>query len=82
MRRSGATAIFCYAADMSRDKSGTSARLETFHYIIDATCIQEIALRDLVVLTVQDLTEALDGIGDLYVFTGQVGKLLCHVERL
>ena len=51
-------------------------------YIIDASGIQEVALRNIIMLTVQDLTESTDGLADRYIFPFQTGELSCHEERL
>jgi hypothetical protein len=40
-------------------------------YIIDASGIQEVALRNIIMLTVQDLTESTDGLADRYIFSFQ-----------
>ena len=51
-------------------------------YIINASGIQEVALRNIIMLTVQDLTESTDGLADRYIFSFQTGELSCHEERL
>ena len=51
-------------------------------YIINASGIQEVALRNIIMLTVQDLTESTDGLADRYIFSFQTGELSCHEEGL
>ena len=51
-------------------------------YIIDASGIQEVALRNIIMLAIQDLTESADGLADRYVFSFQTGELSCHEEGL
>ena len=50
--------------------------------IIDASGIQEVALRNIIMLAIQDLTESTDGLADRYIFSFQAGELSCHEERL
>src|SRR4051794_3720432 len=50
--------------------------------VVDRALEQERALGDVVVLALEDLLEAADGLGDRHVHAGDSRELLGHVERL
>ena len=51
-------------------------------YVVNASCIQETALRDIVMLTFKDLPEATDRLGQRNITSIHTGKLYCYEERL
>ena len=56
--------------------------LRSLKYIVDGTCHQEAALRNLVALAVQNHTEATQGLLQRNIASRHTGKLLCYREAL
>lgn len=57
-------------------------RIMPFHYFIDRSSEVEVLLRDVVVLPIEDFSEAADGVFELDVLPFDPRELLRHVEVL
>src|SRR5690242_13682523 len=81
--RSGVTisSVSLVGSAISRS-SGLLHLLGGGEHVLDAAGHVEGALRDVVVLALDDFLEALDGVGDRHVLALQAGELLGDEERL